>query len=102
MAYIPKVRFEISSMVLTVTYPDSFQQLPDSFNDWYLQLMGSAPSADLLTHCRRELFHAVWRILLDDEFLEAYKHGIVIQCADGVFRRVYPRIFTYSADYPEK
>jgi hypothetical protein len=41
-------------------------------------------------------------VLLDDEFLEAWKHGIVITCCDGVKRRFYPRIFTYSADYPEK
>ena len=44
----------------------------------------------------------VWCLLLDDEFVAAYQHGIVIKCADGVFRCVYPRIFTYSADYPEK
>lgn len=46
--------------------------------------------------------HAVWRELLDDEFIHAYKHGIVIECADGIQRRFYPRLFTYSADYPEK
>jgi len=46
--------------------------------------------------------HQVWSILLDDEFLEAYQHGIVLKCADGILRRVYPRIFTYSADYQEK
>ncbi|KAJ3779514.1 hypothetical protein GGU10DRAFT_254029, partial [Lentinula aff. detonsa] len=56
----------------------------------------------LLTHCRRELMHAVWKFLLDDEFLHAYKYGVVIQCHDGVERRFFPRIFTYSADYPEK
>ncbi|KIK33529.1 hypothetical protein CY34DRAFT_99446 [Suillus luteus UH-Slu-Lm8-n1] len=54
--------------------------------------------SDILAHCKRELFHAIWRILLDDEFLDAYKNGIVIKCHDGVQRRV----FTYSADYPEK
>lgn len=59
-------------------------------------------NADLLAHCKRELFHAIWRILLDEEFLEAYKNGIVVKCYDGKYRRVYPRIFTYSADYPEK
>ena len=31
-----------------------------------------------------------------------YVHGIVIKCCDGVLRRFYPRLFTYSADYPEK
>ena len=46
--------------------------------------------------------HAVWKHLLDDEFLHAYTYGIVIECVDGVKRRVYPRFFTYSADYPEK
>jgi hypothetical protein len=40
--------------------------------------------------------------MLDDDFVEAYQHGIVLRCADGVIRRIYPRIFTYSADYPEK
>ena len=55
-----------------------------------------------MTHLKRELMHAVWELLLDDEFMEAYEHGIVVKCADGVIRRIYPRFFTYSADYPEK
>ena len=46
--------------------------------------------------------HAVWKHLIDDAFIHAMKYGIVIKCRDGVERRVYPRIFTYSADYPEK
>lgn len=59
-------------------------------------------NTDLLAHCKRELIHAVWRILLDDDFVEAYHDGIIIECFDGVKRCVYPRIFTYAADYPEK
>jgi len=39
---------------------------------------------------------------LDDKFLEAYNHGVIVKCADGIVRRIFPRIFTYSADYPEK
>ncbi|KAJ3724747.1 hypothetical protein C8R42DRAFT_719390 [Lentinula raphanica] len=58
--------------------------------------------ADVLTHCNRELYHAVWRHLLDDEFVHAYHYGVVIECNDGIKRRIYPRFFTYSADYPEK
>lgn len=46
--------------------------------------------------------HAVWALLLDEEFMHAYEHGIIIECPDGISRRFYPRIFTYSADYPEK
>ncbi|KAK7696214.1 hypothetical protein QCA50_000867 [Cerrena zonata] len=77
-------------------------KLPDNFHDWYLALTGEGPSADLLTHCRRELMHGVLDIVLDDDFLMAYKHGIVLKMADGIIRRLYPRLFTYSADYPEK
>ncbi|KAF8585213.1 hypothetical protein K439DRAFT_1646676 [Ramaria rubella] len=44
----------------------------------------------------------IWALLLDEEFLIAYKQGIVILCADGVLHRVFLRLFTYSADYPEK
>ncbi|KAJ7097121.1 hypothetical protein B0H15DRAFT_920861 [Mycena belliarum] len=79
-----------------------FPKLPDMFTDWFQKLTGKAPAPEVLTHCRRELMHAIWRLLLDDEFMHAYEHGIVIQCTDGIFRRFYPRIFTYSADYPEK
>ncbi|KAG2046631.1 hypothetical protein BDR06DRAFT_985499 [Suillus hirtellus] len=50
--------------------------------------------ASLHTHCRRELFHACWEILLDEEFIHVYRHGMVL--------KLFPRIFTYSADYPEK
>ncbi|KAL1749844.1 hypothetical protein FB107DRAFT_252548 [Schizophyllum commune] len=57
---------------------------------------------DVSKHCHRELMHAVWSKILDAEFLHAYKYGMVVRCLDGVERRIYPRIFTYSADYPEK
>jgi hypothetical protein len=79
------------------------EQIPDSLNDLLSTFIPSAQqTTHLFAHCRKELMHEVWRVLLDDEFLEAYKHGIVLKCADGILRRVYPRIFTYSADYPEK
>jgi hypothetical protein len=46
--------------------------------------------------------HQVWETLLDDDFIEAYVHGLVLECHDGTSRRFFPRIMTYSADYPEK
>ena len=55
-----------------------------------------------MAHLNRECFHAQWVILLDDELLEAIKEGIVIECSDGVKRRFFIRIFTYSSDYPER
>ncbi|RDB23027.1 hypothetical protein Hypma_009855 [Hypsizygus marmoreus] len=57
------------------------------------------PSCNLLEHVA---YFERWSVLLDDDFVHAYKHGLVIQCPDGNERRFYPRIFTYSADYPEK
>ncbi|KAJ6486359.1 hypothetical protein C8R47DRAFT_979709 [Mycena vitilis] len=77
-------------------------KLPDDFHDFYTELTGNAPSADTLAHCRRELMHGVWAKILDDDFMKAYEHGIVLMCHDGIQRRFYPRVFTYSADYPEK
>ena len=77
--------------------PDSLQDHLKSFHQkWDTQ------HKDILTHCRRELMHGVWSFLLDEDFQHAYKHGIVVQGQDRIERRVYPRIFTYSADYPEK
>ena len=51
--------------------------------------------------CKRELFARAWMLLFDDKFREASKNGILV-CGDRVWRRLFPRIFTYSADYPEK
>ncbi|KIK37340.1 hypothetical protein CY34DRAFT_15768 [Suillus luteus UH-Slu-Lm8-n1] len=73
------------------------------FNDFATEHFGGkGPGADFMAHCHRELFHEQWKVLLDDKFVEACKHGIVIHCCDGIERRFYPRVFTYSADYPEK
>lgn len=57
----------------------------------------------MMTHCKRELFHKAWEVILSDpEFKDAYENGMEVKCADGIIRLVFPRIFTYSADYPEK
>ncbi|KAI0083359.1 hypothetical protein BDY19DRAFT_857627, partial [Irpex rosettiformis] len=76
--------------------------LPSSFQDWYLRTYGVAPSAEVLTHCKRELMQKIWELLLDEDFRHAYEHGMLIKFADSIIRRLFPRIFTYSADYPEK
>ncbi|KAI0365931.1 hypothetical protein BV20DRAFT_953283 [Pilatotrama ljubarskyi] len=76
--------------------------LPDNFKDYYKEVHRSTPSTDVLTFCKRELMQQIWLLLLDDEFLDAYENGILVTCGDGVVRRIFPRIFTYSADYPEK
>ncbi|PPQ73255.1 hypothetical protein CVT24_009970 [Panaeolus cyanescens] len=76
--------------------------LPKNLQDIYSKAFSTTASAETITHLKRELMHAIWSLLLDKDFIEAYEHGIVMQCADGVWRLVFPRFFTYSADYPEK
>ena len=78
-------------------FPDSLQDQIKAFHEkWNTQ------KSKILTHCCWELMHAVWRLLLDDDFLHAYIYGIIICCANGIEQQVYPQIFTYSDDYPEK
>lgn len=67
-----------------------------------MQNGGKGQSRQFYTHCRREFLHEQLKIILDEEFIKAYQHGIVLKCHDKIQRRLYPRIFTYSADYPEK
>ena len=89
----------IKHLAYIPSFPDSLQdQLKDFHPKWNI----SSQQSSILTHCHRELMHAVWKFLLDDEFLRAYKYGMVLRCQDGIERRIYPRVFTYSADYPEK
>ncbi|KAG2343797.1 hypothetical protein BDR05DRAFT_975801 [Suillus weaverae] len=80
-----------------------FQKLPDSFKDFVGTFTeGKGIGCECTMHCHRQLFQAQWRVLLDHEFLEGYKHGIVILCCDGIACRFYLQVFTYSADYPKK
>ncbi|KAJ3557683.1 hypothetical protein NP233_g11677 [Leucocoprinus birnbaumii] len=56
--------------------------LPKAFQDWYHGLFENISAASVaLTHMRCELMHAIWY---------------------GITRLLFPRFFTYSADYPEK
>ena len=102
VAYFQNVRLSLIIPLLYIN--DSTLQLPDSFKEFATSQSGgkTAPSDPFMTFCHRELMHAQWKVLLDDDFIEAWKHGILIECCDGIYRRFYPRIFTHSGDYPEK
>ena len=52
--------------------------------DEYMAIFGHAASAPTMTHLKHELMHAIWELLLDNKFIEAYEHGIVVKCADSV------------------
>lgn len=59
-------------------------------------------TSDVLRFCKVSLMQVIWLFLLDEEFMHAYVHGIVVLCGDGIQRRLFPRILVYAADYPEK
>ncbi|KIK18472.1 hypothetical protein PISMIDRAFT_82302, partial [Pisolithus microcarpus 441] len=77
-------------------------KLSDTIQDFYMKTFGTSATAPVLTHCKHELMQGIWSFLLDSDFLHAYEYGMVIKFPDGIFRRVFCRLFTYAADYPEK
>ncbi|KIL55287.1 hypothetical protein M378DRAFT_173752, partial [Amanita muscaria Koide BX008] len=77
-------------------------KLSDKFQDFYKHVFGVPAAADVITHCKRELMHLIWLLIIDDDFMHAYVHGFCHEFIDGVTRLVFPRFFTYAADYPEK
>jgi hypothetical protein len=68
----------------------------------YLATFNKAASSAVLTHCRREIIQAIWLLLLDPEFMNAYQFGIVLEFLDGIRQQFFPHFLTYSADYPER
>ena len=77
-------------------------QLPDSIQDFYQNEYKTTATAATLTHCKRELVHEIFSLLLNKRFVDAYHQGFVLECGDGYRCRLFPRIVMYSADYPEK
>jgi hypothetical protein len=68
----------------------------------YKAEFGKPATAALLTHLKRELVHAVWKFLMDDEFIHAYVYGLVSKLRDDVERLSLPRFMIYAMDYQEK
>ena len=77
-------------------------QLPDNVQNFIRTSMDMHATDALMTHCHREIYHAALAQLLDEEFVAAWERGVVMDCYDGVRCCIFPWIFTWSADYPEK
>lgn len=77
--------------------------MPQTIQDAYIKHYGTPASAEVLAHCKRELMHAIWYLLLDDDFRKAWVNGLPVRFPDSeVIRRAFPRIPIYGCDYPEK
>ena len=70
--------------------------------DAYKEAFGIEPSPEVIAHLKKALVHAVIELILQGSFAQAYAEGIIIEFPDGIKRRVFPRFFSYTADYPEK
>ncbi|KZV82794.1 hypothetical protein EXIGLDRAFT_563809, partial [Exidia glandulosa HHB12029] len=108
VGWVNQTMYERLQLSSSATHPICyFLKLPDIIHqfmrDKCKKRRGKKKNDALVTHLRHELFHACLRILFEDpDFRQAYLNGRVIKGRDGVTRRHYLRLFSYSADYPEK
>lgn len=104
VAYLPGVHGYVSRLKTMYTEKDGrvWVQLPDSVQDFIHSSMEIHATDALMTHCQREIYHATLAQILDDDFVAAWEKGMVIDCYDGVSRCIFPWLFTWSADCPEK
>jgi hypothetical protein len=77
-------------------------QLPDDIQDAYNTIYGKAPSSATLTHLKCKLMHSTYKLILNSNFMESYKDGVIVTCYDGIQQHLFVRLLTYSGDYPEK
>ncbi|KAG2068096.1 hypothetical protein BDR04DRAFT_1129370 [Suillus decipiens] len=56
--------------------------LPDDFQEQYMGLFGEPSMDETYTYCKRDLIHTIWRLLLNNKFMDAYEQGIIIKCLD--------------------
>ncbi|KAI0739731.1 hypothetical protein C8Q80DRAFT_1274766 [Daedaleopsis nitida] len=64
--------------------------LDDAFKEFYKGIYSKYPTEDVQHFCKRALFTQIWLLLLDDDFINAYKNGILLTCGNRVVRRVFP------------
>jgi hypothetical protein len=56
----------------------------------YTTVYDSTANANILTFLQHELMHAIWSLLLTNNFVNAYVFGIVVLYADGMSRQLFP------------
>ncbi|TFK83647.1 hypothetical protein K466DRAFT_577621 [Polyporus arcularius HHB13444] len=55
--------------------------LPATIQKAYQDIYGTPASTATLRLCKRDLMQQIWHLLLDEEFIKAYVHGILVKCA---------------------
>jgi hypothetical protein len=85
-----------------VLYHLILSKLGDEIQDFYKKTFGKVATSDMLTHLQRDTAQAIWRLLLDDDLMRAYREGEAMKLFDDIIRAMFPRFLFYSTDYPEK
>jgi hypothetical protein len=102
LAYLPKVT-QADAFFLMEHWLTYFRlQLDNRIQDVYKTEFGIPATAAMLTHLKRDLIHAVWKFLMDDDFIHAFVYGYVSKLRDGIERLSFPRFMIYAMDYQEK
>lgn len=99
IAYLPTV-WDVIALFHRISH--IWSQLPDSIKEFYREEYGVYPTADMLTHLKRELIHASLRLIFCDSFADAQNNGRITRCADDILRRWLLQLIFHSADYIEK
>ena len=61
----------------------NMNQLVDTIQDFYRKMFNKPTTSAVLTHCKHELMQVIWLQLLDNDFMDAYANGMLVECADG-------------------
>ena len=56
-----------------------------------MEHFGKLATATMLTHLHRDLAHAIWQLLLDEDLMRAYTEGEAIKLLDEIMRAMFPR-----------
>ena len=103
VAYIPSVSVYIVHTTTNVLLTNSYCSYPTTFKIRMSVRMAKHQHVRcILTSSMSLCMQAIWRHLLDRQFVKAFKTGILIECVDHITRCFFPHLFTYSANYPEK
>jgi hypothetical protein len=65
-------------------------QLVDTIQDFYCKMFNKPAMSAVLTHCKRELMQMIWLHLLNDDFVDAYTNGMLVECVDGTVQWFFP------------
>ena len=66
-----------------LNYANLSFQLPGHVQS-FIQKFATGATDPLMTHCRCELFHEAWKVLLDEDFIHAHLHVVIMDYADGI------------------